>query len=70
MAWANPCRHHGNGPEQGLEVIRQVGSAGIARVHGDEDGHLVVDRDGGTLEVESVGVLVVVPLSLGLLQGI
>ena len=31
---------HGQTAEQLLQVIRQVGSTSIARVHGDEDGHI------------------------------
>lgn len=31
---------HGQAAEQLLQVVRQVGSASIARVHGDEDGHV------------------------------
>ena len=27
-------------PEQLLQVVRQVGTASVARVHGDEDGHV------------------------------
>ncbi|CAN7979470.1 unnamed protein product, partial [Ixodes pacificus] len=31
---------HGERAEQLLQVVRQVGTPGIARVHGDEDGHV------------------------------
>lgn len=31
---------HGQAPEQLLEVVGKVGPACIARVHGDEDGHV------------------------------
>lgn len=31
---------HGQTTEELLQVVRQVGAAGVARVHGDEDGHV------------------------------
>ena len=34
---------HGQTAEQLLQVVREVGAASIARVHGDEDGHVWVD---------------------------
>ena len=32
-------------PEQFLEVVRQVGSAGVGRIHGDKDCHVLVHLD-------------------------
>ena len=36
---------HGQTAEQLLQVVRKVGTAGVAGVHGDEDGHVSVDGD-------------------------
>ena len=36
---------HGQRAEELLEVIGQIGPAGISGVHGDEDGHVGVDGD-------------------------
>lgn len=34
---------HGQAAEELLQVVRQVGATGVARVHGDEDGHVWAD---------------------------
>lgn len=31
---------HGQAAEQLLQIVRQVGAASVARIHGDEDGHV------------------------------
>ena len=54
---------HGQAAEKLLQVVREVGAAGIARVHGDEDGHVWVDLHlttnqfhghGGTWQTEMI----------------
>jgi hypothetical protein len=37
---------HRNAPEQLLEIVRQLGTAGISRIHGDEDAHVAAQRHG------------------------
>lgn len=37
--------HHGHGAEEDFEVVGQLGSALVARVHGDEDPHSGVQFD-------------------------
>lgn len=34
---------HGQAAEQFLKIVWQIGAASIARVHGDEDGHVWAD---------------------------
>ena len=46
--------HHGHGPEQRLEVVRELGAARVARVHRDEDGELRVDVDVRVLEHDAL----------------
>lgn len=36
---------HGQATEELLQIVRQVGTASIARVHGDEDGHVWAHLD-------------------------
>ncbi len=38
-------RRHGQRSEELLEVVRQVGAAGVSGIHRDEDGHVGVDFD-------------------------
>ena len=45
--------HHRDGAEEGLEVVGQLGAAGVARVHRDEDGVGRVDGQVGALEDEA-----------------
>eukprot|EP00965_Chrysotila_dentata_P256125 6212443-Pleurochrysis_carterae.AAC.1 len=44
--------HHGHGAEERLEVVGQLGAAGVARVHRDEDAVVGVERNLAALEEE------------------
>ena len=48
-------RDSGQAAEQLLQVVREVGAAGVARVHGDEDGHVWVDLHLTTNQLHSHG---------------
>ena len=46
--------NHGAGPEEGLKVLGQLGSARVARVHGDEDPDGRVQRNFLSHEVKGL----------------
>ena len=46
---------HGDGAEELLEVVGEVGTARVAGVHGDEHAHIVVDSDAAVGEDNLVG---------------
>ena len=47
---------HGDGPEHALEVVRQLSTSGVARVHGDEYPARGVQPDLTALEDETGGL--------------
>ena len=36
---------HGQATEQLLEIVRQIATSSVTRIHGDEDGHVRADLD-------------------------
>ena len=44
--------HHGNGPEEGFEIVREFGSAGVAGIHRDEHAESGIQGDNSAVEVE------------------
>lgn len=47
--------HHGHRAEERLQVVRQLGSAGVARIHRDEDRAGGIEIDLGALEYHFLG---------------
>lgn len=49
--------HHGEGPEESLQVVRELSAAGVPGVHGDKDSTCSDELDLSTLEHEPLHLM-------------
>lgn len=50
--------HHGHGSKKGSQVVRQLGSTGVARIHGDENVERWLHGDQGRVKLQLTGIVV------------